>query len=42
MERSNKERFCHGMDSGRKRVHWVHLLVVVVRQPMDWWVKRCP
>ena len=33
--RSNKERFCHEMGSGRKRMHWVYPVVVVVGQPMD-------
>ena len=38
MARTNKGRFCHGIGSGRKRMHWVYPIVVVVGQPMGWWV----
>ena len=36
--------FCFGMGSGRKRVHWACLVVVVDEQPMGWSaaLKRCP
>jgi len=32
------------MSSGRKRMHWVYLVVVVAGQPMGWWavLKGCP
>ena len=42
--RSNKERFCHEMGSGRKRMHWVYPVMVVVEQPMGLraFLKECP
>ena len=42
--RTNKERFCHRMSSERKRMYWVYLVMVVVRQPMGGWtvLKGCP
>ena len=33
--RTNKQRFCHGIGNGRKRIHWVYLVVVMVGQPMS-------
>ena len=35
---------CHGMGSGRKKMHWVYPVVIVVEQPMGWWavLKGCP
>ena len=41
IERSNKVRFCNGMGSGGKRMHWVYL--AVAKQPMGWWavMKGC-
>ena len=32
--RTNKKRFFHGMSSGRKRIHWAYLVVVMAGQPM--------
>ena len=42
--RKNKQRFFHGMGSGRKRMHWACLVVVMAGQPMDRWtvLKGCP